>query len=159
MENLCEKLHSELEKKLLERQNLEAMFEAQQDIFDEIQQIDCRNEIEEKEIEIEAIEGEITKARDFLENLLNKKPKETTKNEILGKIILQIQAVIIYLEQKSTSSGFCDLREMLILIDQINKVIENLINSKLMIETEEEMRERSKKLDDLGVKVLDLYRK
>ena len=159
MEILSEKLNNELEKRMMEREKLENMFEAQQDIFDEIQQIDPRDEIEEKEKEIKKYEEEICKHRDYLESLLNRKPKKSSKNEIIGKIIYQVQKAIFLLERKSLETGSCDIKDILILTDQINQIIEKLIDSNLMKETEEEAQARAKKLDDLGIKILQLYQK
>ena len=47
-----------------------------------------------------------------------------------------------------------DIKEMLLLINEINKMIEVLISTGKIIESEQEQAERSKKLDDLGLKSL-----
>ena len=114
-----------------------------------------------KDEEIEKTQSLIYKSQKYLHDLIsNKYDSENEENNecglILSTTIKQIQNQILKIIKKNMQLGKkeIDIKDMLLLINEINKMIEVLISTGKIIESEQEQAERSKKLDDLGLKSL-----
>ena len=120
--------------------------------------------IKSRDDEIKNIDTLISKSQQFYYNILKQNdgiPKENKNNEAgailstaIRQILHEINTIMIHciIEKKME----VDIKKILLIINEINSMIETLISSKKIMETTEEYERRSKKLDDLGLKVMKL---
>ncbi|EAY11488.1 hypothetical protein TVAG_248550 [Trichomonas vaginalis G3] len=140
-----------------ENKYLDQMFEAQQDIFDEIQQYDYSEEIEELDKEINDIQSHIDNSQQYLASLLApKEDNEPEASKILKNIILQLQMQILSCIKSNADNNNLNvpIQNLILIEDSINKVIEELVAKGKLPETEEQKTARYKKLDDHGSKLM-----
>ena len=128
--------------------------------FDEKRQI---NFVKSKDEEIKNIQILINKSNKYLQALIPKKDNKDKEYKyecgvILSTAIKEIQTLIynIIFKNLHDKKTVIDIKEMLLLINEINKMIETLLSTGKIIETEEEQLDRSRKLDNLGLKALSL---
>lgn len=128
--------------------------------FDEKRQIKF---VKSKDEEIKETQILINKSNKYLQDLISKKDNKDKEYKyecgvILSTAIKEIQTLIynIIFKNLHDKKTVIDIKEMLLLINEINKMIETLLSTGKIIETEEEQLERSRKLDNLGLKALSL---
>ena len=111
--------------------------------------------------EIQHIQTLINNSQQYLSQKLTKDNQKSQENEIgtiLATVITQIQKQIsrIISDALNQNQTSVDIKQLLLLINEINKIIDALIASGKYIETSEENEKRSKRLDDLGLNAMSL---
>lgn len=142
-----------------ENKYLSVISEAQQDIFDEIQQYEYDEEIEKLDKEIQQVQDKIEASHKFLMNLLTKsKEKEDDASIILKNSILQLHSLLINCTAKTLEQNqiLVPIQNVLLIEDAIIKLIEKLVASGKIIETDEERDNRYLQLDMHGKRIMNL---
>lgn len=112
---------------------------------------------------IDDITEELEKSKKILSDLLSKKSSAlSVTTDIIKAVIFQVNDYIMNITEQTIEkqlSANVDVKTLIILEKQLTDVIDRLKENYLFVETDEEHRERVKKLDNHGKKVLSIIKK